>query len=124
MSFPDAVKACLSKYATFTGRARRSEYWWYTLFAALVYLVGSTLDAIANTNFIALVFAVALILPSLAVTARRLHDTDRSGWWILISLVPFGGIVLLVFTVQDSHPDNAYGPSPKYNTPAYGVAPA
>ena len=67
---------------------------------------------------------LALALPGLAVTARRLHDTDRSAWWILLGLVPFGSIALLVFEVQDSHPDNRFGPSPKYATPVYGVAPA
>lgn len=120
MSFADAVRTCLSKYADFSGRARRSEYWWFVLFTLLVSIVGSMLDALLGTDFdsrggvINGLLSLALLLPSLAVGARRLHDTSRSGWWLLIGLVPIlGAVVLVVFFVLDSHADNQYGPRPK-----------
>jgi uncharacterized membrane protein YhaH (DUF805 family) len=126
MSFQDAVRTCLSKYVDFSGRARRSEYWWFALFDILVGFVAAIIDSILGTGsgsfgvFQALV-TLALLLPGLAVSVRRLHDTSRSGWWVLIALVPVVGlIVLLIFYVQDSHPDNKYGPSPKAGAqPAY-----
>ncbi len=120
MTFPDAVKICLNKYVGFSGRARRSEYWWFVLFTVLVSIVASIIDAIIGTSsggtgLISGLASLALFLPSLAVAIRRLHDTSRSGWWVLIGLIPIvGWIVLIVFYVQDSHPDNKYGPSPKY----------
>jgi len=120
MSFTDAVRTCLSKYAVFGGRARRSEYWWFFLFNVLVSIVAGIIDAIlgtdsgSGTGLIGALAALALLLPNLAVGIRRLHDTGRVGWWILIGLIPIvGWIVLLVFYLQDSHPDNQYGPSPK-----------
>jgi uncharacterized membrane protein YhaH (DUF805 family) len=119
MSFQDAVKVCLNKYVDFSGRARRSEYWWFFLFQVLVSIVASIIDAILGTrsgNFgvVEGLASLALLLPGLAVGARRLHDTTKSGWWLLIGLVPCVGIiVLIIFFVQDSHPDNQYGPSPK-----------
>jgi uncharacterized membrane protein YhaH (DUF805 family) len=105
----------LSKYVVFSGRARRSEFWWYALFAAIVYIVAGIIDAAIGNQLVGYLVALALLLPSLAVTVRRLHDTGRSGWWILIGIIPLiGAIVLLVFEVQDSQPGtNNYGPSPK-----------
>jgi uncharacterized membrane protein YhaH (DUF805 family) len=121
MSFADAISTCLSKYATFTGRARRSEYWYFALGSVLVSVIASVLDAVLDVNVIALLASLALLLPSLAVTVRRLHDTSRSAWWLLIALVPiFGGLALIVFACLDSTPaDNAYGPYPKAVTPAH-----
>ncbi|MGA8249083.1 MAG: DUF805 domain-containing protein [Nocardioides sp.] len=119
MSFADAVRTCLNKYADFSGRARRSEYWFFFLFNVLVSIVASIIDAIIGTRsgsfgLIEGIAALALLLPGLAVGARRLHDTTKSGWWLLIGLIPIiGAIVLIIFFVQDSHPDNQYGPSPK-----------
>lgn len=123
MSFQDAVRICLQrKYADFNGRARRSEYWFFILFTAIVGAIGGALDAIfgirsgayGGTGPIQGVLQLALLVPTLAVGARRLHDTGRSGWWQLIGLVPVvGWIVLIVFFVQDSQPNNQYGPNPK-----------
>jgi len=115
MGFADAVRSVLSKYVTFSGRARRSEFWWFALFSMIVYVVGSLLDAAMGTSFVTVLVGLALLLPSLAVTARRLHDTGRSGWWMLISIIPLiGAIALLVFECQDSQPgSNSHGPSPK-----------
>jgi uncharacterized membrane protein YhaH (DUF805 family) len=98
MTFGDSIKTCFSKYATFDGTASRSEFWWFCLFlvlaAAIVGLFSTTLQAVFN---------IATLLPSLAVGARRLHDTDRSGWWQLLCFVPLvGWIVLIVFWVQES----------------------
>jgi uncharacterized membrane protein YhaH (DUF805 family) len=120
MSFADAVRTCLAKYVVFSGRARRSEYWWFVLFSFLVSMVAGILDLVLGTDYyrgsglIGTIASLALLLPSLAVAVRRLHDTSRTGWWILIGLIPIiGWIVLIVFYVQDSHGDNEYGPNPK-----------
>ena len=111
----------LKKYAVFSGRARRTEYWMFLLGTVLIALVLSVIAGIvgvaldSDLRLLSTVYALAVLIPSLAVSVRRLHDTSRSGWWLLLGLVPIiGVIVLLVFMVQDSHPgDNQYGPSPK-----------
>ena len=134
MSFGDAVRTCLNKYATFDGRASRSEFWWFYLFTALatfvVYLIplffgiiagaagdnalGAIFGILAVIGFI-LVFVVAigLLIPMLAVGCRRLHDRGQSGWLQLLFLVPCGNIVLIIFWIMEGTPgDNAYGPRP------------
>ena len=155
MSFGEAVKTCFKKYATFSGRARRSEFWWFNVLNMILAGVSSCMfnwkmsvksdiesrameaifdqdkmDAIlaeasafdnkfAVIMIVVLVLFLLLLLPSLAVAARRLHDTGRSGWLILLGIIPIvnivGAIVLFVFNVQDSKPEeNKFGPSPKY----------
>lgn len=115
MSFTDAIRSGFANYVTFSGRARRSEYWFWTLFSVLVSVVASVISNAAHTQIISYVASLALFLPGLAVAVRRLHDTSRTGWWVLIAFVPLvGAIVLLVFMVMDSTPgDNAWGPNPK-----------
>jgi uncharacterized membrane protein YhaH (DUF805 family) len=120
MAFPDAVKICFNKYVDFSGRARRSEYWWWVLFTVLVGIVASIIDSIlgtrnsSGTGVFGGLADLALLLPSLAVGARRLHDTGRSGFWLFLWLLPcIGWIILIVFFVMDSQGDNKYGPSPK-----------
>ena len=114
MSFAEAVSVCLSKYVTFSGRARRSEYWWFVLLAVGVNVIAAIVDNVAGNSIFAIVAGLALFLPGLAVAIRRLHDTNRSGWWYLLIFVPFAPIALIVFYCQDSAPvANAYGPSPK-----------
>lgn len=126
MGFKEAVRSVLSQYATFSGRARRSEFWFFLLFCIIAIItagiVGAVIGAIVGGTESAMTFgvilyylcALALILPTLAVTVRRLHDIGRSGWWILIGLVPFiGAIIMLIFNITDSKPDNQYGPNPK-----------
>jgi uncharacterized membrane protein YhaH (DUF805 family) len=112
----------LKKYAVFSGRARRKEYWMFFLFNTVIELaLGYILAQLgARTNNIALIFlayvyALAVIIPSIAVTVRRLHDVNQSGWLFLVVLIPLiGWIILLVFTLMDSNPgDNQYGPNPK-----------
>ena len=114
------VKEVFTKYAVFEGRARRQEYWFFTLFVVLVSIALALVDTATGTyhggvGLLGGLFSLAVLLPSIAVTARRLHDTDRSGWWILIWLVPIvGWIVLLVFMCLDSTPGaNRFGPNPK-----------
>jgi uncharacterized membrane protein YhaH (DUF805 family) len=115
----------LKKYAVFNGRARRKEYWMFFLFNVIISIVLLIVDGIIGTSAVpgALgllggLYALALLIPGIAVAVRRLHDTGRSGWWILIGLVPFvGGIILIVFLVQDGTPgDNQFGSNPKMVT--------
>ena len=117
MSFVDAIKSGFTQYVGFAGRARRSEFWYFYLFTILATIVASILQrALTNSQngIITAIVGLAIVLPSLAVAVRRLHDTSRSGWWLLIGLIPVvGTIILIVFWVQDSHGDNQYGPSPK-----------
>lgn len=118
MSFMESVKSVFSKYAVFQGRARRSEYWWFVLFNFLVGLALGIIEYIiwgAEQNWLTLLYSLAVLLPGLAVTVRRLHDTSKSGWLIFVGLIPIiGGIMLLVFCCQDSEPgDNKYGSNPK-----------
>jgi len=150
MSFIESIKTVLSKYAVFNGRARRSEYWWYTLAVTIVSTIlyvalilpgfttytTATMDAamagsataptmpgslVAGYAVVSLV-NLALLLPSLGVTIRRLHDTDRSGFWIFLALVPIvGGIILIVWEATAGTPGpNRFGPDPK--VPAQPVA--
>ena len=113
MNMIEAVKAVFANYATFSGRARRSEYWWFVLFnllvsAALAILFGGD-GNIANS-----LWSLATLLPSLAVGARRLHDIDRTGWWLLIGFIPLIGlIVLIVFFASKGTPGpNRFGTDP------------
>lgn len=106
----------LKKYADFNGRARRKEYWMFALFNFIVIVALLIVDGILGTiGLLYGLYLLAVLLPSIGVTVRRLHDTGRSGWWILIGLVPFvGGIILLVFAIQDGTPgENEYGKNPK-----------
>lgn len=117
MSFQEAIKAVLGKYATFEGRARRSEYWYWVLAVLIAEIVVLAIRSVSQGlgQILYILLVLAVLLPSLAVGVRRLHDTGRSGWWLLIGLIPIiGAIVLIVFYVQDSAPGaNEYGPSPK-----------
>jgi len=118
----------LKRYADFQGRSLRLEYWlfqlgqWilFSLLALPLVAVGAATDPGEQTallNILTIPFAIlwlGLVIPNLAVTIRRLHDQDKSGWWLLISFIPFGGLVLLVFMFIDGTPgENEYGPSPK-----------
>lgn len=123
LSFTDAVRQVLNKYATFKGRARRSEYWWFILFYCLVLIAAALLDnlfgiTIERTFYGAIycIAALVLFLPNLTVTVRRLHDINKSGWNILWGFIPLiGAILLLVWCCQDSKAEaNQYGESPKY----------
>jgi uncharacterized membrane protein YhaH (DUF805 family) len=116
---------CMKKYVDLSGRARRKEYWMFHLFNVIFTIAVVILASIFGTaseedlgfRVIYGLFALAIILPTLSVTVRRLHDVGKSGWWIFISLVPLiGSIWLLVLMVTDSQPgENQYGPNPKMN---------
>lgn len=119
--FLDVMK---NKYATFTGRARRKEFWMYFLVVAIIEIALSIILSILGLiggvfviigSFITVLFGLAIIIPTLALWMRRLHDTGKSGWWLLINIIPVvGSIVLLIFALLDSQPgDNKYGPNPK-----------
>ena len=107
MGIQQAISTCFSKYVDFQGRAMRPEYWWWVLFVVVVAVILQILGAIilgsqsGAGGVLAGLFYLATLLPGLAVSVRRLHDTDHSGWWLLIGLVPIiGGLVLLYFMVQ------------------------
>lgn len=110
--------AALKKYAVFSGRARRKEYWLFILFMYIVYAVLGGIGAATHTPAVLALAGLAylaFLLPALGVAVRRLHDTGRSGWWLLFGLVPLvGPITLLVFCCTDSEAGtNKYGPNPK-----------
>ena len=106
----DYFIGALKKYADFNGRARRKEYWMFVL----IYMVINVILAVLGMDIISVIFGLALLVPSISIGARRLHDTGRSGWWQLIYFVPLIGlIVMIVFLAQDSHDDNDYGVNPK-----------
>lgn len=104
MTFGESISTCFSKYAAFEGRASRSEYWWWFLFTFLASLA----TGIINDKLSA-IFSLLVLLPSLAVGARRLHDIDRSAWFLLLWIIPFiGWIILIVWFVQDSKEPNRF----------------
>ena len=112
----------LTKYAVVSGRSRRKEYWFFVLFNIIASIILGAVDGMTGSfnpetgmGTLGTLYALAVFLPSLAVSVRRLHDTGRTGWWLLIGLVPvIGAIVLLIFMVQDSKPgENEYGANPK-----------
>ena len=105
MDFVQAIKSCLGQYATFSGRASRSEFWWFFLFQVLVMVATSMLGDVING-----IASLALLLPALAVGARRLHDIGRTGWWQLLLLSGIGFLVLLYWWVQPGEgAGNIYG---------------
>lgn len=120
----------LRQYVDFSGRARRKEYWMFSLFTVIISIFlsvidvsfGMTFGSDDSYGFLSALYAVATFLPGLGVTVRRLHDTDRSGWWSLIIFIPLIGIiVLLIFMCLDSTPhENRFGPWPKDGDP-YGL---
>lgn len=122
MTFIDSIKSCLDKYATFRGRAPRSEYWWFWTFYVLTefvtmivfgfigYLCGDVAGMMIAGYIGAFLSSLMLFLPMLSVFVRRLHDTNHSGWWYFIAFVPLiGGIWLLVLLLTDSDEENEYG---------------
>ncbi len=121
VSFSQAIRTCAKeKYATCKGRATRAEYWWWTLFNYIVLIgfiivAGLLAEATHEKGFYALGLLPYLyfIIPNICVLVRRLHDTGHSGWAMCFSLIPYvGGIIVFVFTLLDSDPDNQYGPNP------------
>ena len=122
MEFKDAVRKCFANYATFSGRAPRSEFWWFMLFLLLANFAIGILDALlfgrtadgSPVSVLGALFSLAVLLPSIAVGVRRLHDLDKSGWWYLLILIPLvGTLVLIFFFVQKgTEGPNRFGPDP------------
>ena len=115
MSFGEAISSVFSKYATFTGRARRKEYWYFFLFNLMISIGTLIVDVLIGLSIFSTLWSLAILIPSLALNFRRLHDTGRSGWYILFALIPLvGSILLLVWFCMDSEPgSNKYGSNPK-----------
>ncbi len=108
MDFVSAIKSCFSQYAGFSGRASRSEYWWWTLFVIL-----ATIGTAIVSDVLSALFSLGTLLPFLAVAARRLHDIGKSGWWQLVGFIPLlGWIVMIYWCVQPSEGPNAHGNGP------------
>jgi len=137
MGFAAAVKTCFSKYVIFSGRAPRSEFWFFVLFTVLLHIVARILDYVLGTTYqigghggsggyIGLIVSLAILLPSISVTVRRLHDRDRSGWWYWLFLIPIAGwIWLLVWYCQrGTVGDNRFGPDPLSGSGAASANPA
>ena len=119
MKFTEAVRTCFQKYATFSGRARRSEYWFFTLFTSLANIL--LISIFDEDSALVSLFSLAVFVPGLAVGVRRMHDIGRRGTAVLMILVPLvGWIIYLVWTAKDSQPGtNAYGPNPKTGWSGY-----
>lgn len=110
-------KLVLKKYAVFDGRAQRAEYWYFFLFNIIIDIVLYIISALIgdDLNILGLLYGLALFIPGLAVAVRRLHDIGKSGWMLLINLIPIIGFIwFLILLIRDSDPgDNKYGPNPK-----------
>ena len=116
MTMIEAVKSVLSQYVGFSGRARRSEYWYFTLFNVIVgFVLGFLSNFVSIFSIVASLYSLAVLLPAIAVCVRRLHDIGKSGWWYFIAFVPIvGSIILIIWFCKDSEPgDNQFGPNPK-----------
>jgi uncharacterized membrane protein YhaH (DUF805 family) len=114
MTFGEAVRSGFDHYAKFDGRASRPAFWWWVLFVVLVSVGANIIDLAIGAPVFNAIVGLGLLLPNLSVAIRRLHDTDRTGWWVLIWLIPLiGWIVLLVFYLQQGDAgENRFGPPP------------
>lgn len=113
MTFSESIQTCMSKYATFSGRASRSEYWWFYLFALLLTWGADIVGAVTlqdDIGVLGLIVSLALMIPSIAVGSRRLHDIGRTGWWQLLVLTIIGVFVLIYWFAKAGQTEpNAYG---------------
>lgn len=117
MNFGQSISSVFKQYFVFSGRACRSEYWWFVLSTVIAWFVSAFISPI-----LPFIIFIAIIVPSLAVFVRRLHDTGRSAWWLLLFIVPFGSIVLLVFTILAGEREaNRYGPDPLGSPASVGI---
>jgi uncharacterized membrane protein YhaH (DUF805 family) len=112
MNLFESIASGFRHYVNFRGRALRSQYWWWTLFVSVVAIIANVIQNATNIDWLFAVVALALFLPGLSVAIRRLHDTNRRGWWILIGLIPIvGWIILFIWYVsKGTEGDNNYGP--------------
>ncbi len=129
MSMEESVRTCLAKYIVISGRARRSEYWWFALFVFAVSIVLNLVETLVlqglTFGLLSLLWSLAVLLPGICVGGRRLHDRDMSAWWLLLALIPgIGAIILLVlFCLPGTNGPNRFGPDPLGRTPS-GMAAA
>lgn len=115
MGMVEAVKTCFSKYADFSGRALRSEFWWFFLFGILIQIIAVGLSTILPMlGILAAIFGIALFVPQLAVGARRLHDRNMSGWFQLLMIIPLLGIIILIilWAMKGTDGENKFGTAP------------
>jgi uncharacterized membrane protein YhaH (DUF805 family) len=113
MEFGEAVKAGFNKYATFSGRAARSEFWYWTLFSVIVNVAAAIIERSLGLGLIGILVSLALLIPGIAVAVRRLHDLDRSGWWVLIAFTGIGVILLIVWDcMKGTTGPNRFGADP------------
>ena len=111
MTFIEAIKTCFQKYVDFDGRATRSEYWWFILFYIVAYIGLAVVDAMLTGGLLIMVFALGMLIPNITVGVRRMHDIDKSGWWLLIGIIPLVGLVLIYFLAKKGTPGpNRFGP--------------
>jgi uncharacterized membrane protein YhaH (DUF805 family) len=122
MDFQTAVRTCFQKYATIAGRARRSEYWWFVLFIFAGNIVLGLVDQIVfgSAQVLSGIFGLATLVPSVCVAGRRLHDTGRSAWWLLLIVIPLIGFLVLLwwFVQKGTDGSNEFGPDPLAGEPA------
>ena len=121
MDFQTSIKICFNKFAVFSGRASRSEFWFFVLFGFLGGIIAAIIDVMIlgypfeENGPINLIFSVALIVPSISVAARRLHDINKSGWWQLLWVTIIGGILLIIWhTTEGDNKKNKFGPPIKF----------
>jgi uncharacterized membrane protein YhaH (DUF805 family) len=111
MNFVDSIKLGFSNYVNFTGRACRSEYWYWILFAVIGAIVARIIDYVIGAPVVYTIFGLAVLLPNIAIGVRRLHDTDRSGWWLFLSFIPLVGAIILIvwFCTKGTDGPNRFG---------------
>ena len=121
MNFQTSIKTCFNKFAVFSGRASRSEFWFFVLFGLLGGIIAIIIDVMIlgypyeENGPINLIFSVAIIIPSIAVAARRLHDINKSGWWQLLWITIIGGILLIIWhATEGENKKNKFGPPIKF----------
>ena len=114
MGFTEAIQSGFRNYVNFNGRAARSEYWYWALFVFIVSIVARAIDAAVGGFIVHFLVTLALVLPSIAVGVRRLHDRDKSGWWLLLAFVPIIGEIILIiwFVRRGTFGPNRFGPDP------------
>jgi uncharacterized membrane protein YhaH (DUF805 family) len=122
MGFGEAIKSCFANYAGFSGRAVRSEYWYWILFIIIAEIITSIVDYAIGAQVTTGLFGLVTFLPSLSVAVRRLHDTDRNGWWVLLGLIPLIGWIILViwYCTKGTAGPNRFGSDHLAAVPAWG----
>jgi uncharacterized membrane protein YhaH (DUF805 family) len=113
MNFGQAITSGFSNYVNFSSRSVRSEYWFWVLFIVLCEIATAIIDTVLGLGFVTALFGLATLLPSLAVAVRRLHDIDRSGWWILLAFIPIVGTIILIIwhCTRGTNGPNRFGPN-------------